>query len=152
MISQVLNWISGFFQNVFGVVLDFLGELLGYLVQGLITVLKLLFRPIFVVIGLIFYILYKIGQLVLLLFKVLLAIGKLVYSFITGLIKTLVGITWTPSAPDHGEWSSAIGQVFQALAPYQLDKIAYVLLFVIWMLTAWAAIKILTGRGAADDD
>lgn len=143
MIANILNWFSGFFQNTFSVILKFLGDLFGYLFQGLINVLKAIFKPILILVAVIFYFIYKLGVLVITLFSVLLGIGKLLYSFVSGLFRTLAGLTWTPTTPQHGSWSQPIRNVFDALSLYQLDKIAYVLLFAIWIMTAVAAIRIL---------
>lgn len=115
--------------------------------NGLVTVLKTIFSPILALVGILFYFVYKLAELVVMLLSVLLAIGKLLYSFVVGLFKTLAGLVWTPTQPNHGSWSDPIRQVFSALEPYQLDRIAYVLAFVVWITTAYAAIKILSSRG-----
>lgn len=151
MVARILNWIGSFFQNLFNQVLSFLSTLFGHLFNGLVTVLKFLFRPVFIVIAMLFYFIYKLGELVVTLFLVLLAIGKLLYSFVMGLFRTLAGFNWSPSTQDHGKWSGAIGEVFTALEPYQLNKVAYVMLFLIWVTTAWTAIKILSARGGGDE-
>lgn len=147
MVSRILNWFGSFFQNLFNVLLRFLSDLFGGLINGLITVLKFLFKPLLALVAIIFYLVYKLGELIVMLLSVLLAIGKLLYSFILGLFKTLAGLVWTAAPPDHGAWSHPIKQVFIALEPYQLGKVAYVLSFAIWLMTAYAAIKILSSRG-----
>lgn len=152
MIAGVLNWIGNFFQNLFSGGLSFIANLFGYLFQGLIDFLKLLFRPVLIVIALLFYFIYKLGELIVMLFMVLLSIGKLLYSFVMGLFRTLAGFVWTPTSPNHGQWSSPIREVFTGLEPFQLDKIAYVMIFAIWIMTAWAAIRILSGRGGSSGD
>ncbi|MFD0717687.1 hypothetical protein [Paenibacillus sp. GCM10027626] len=150
MVAKFLGYISSFFQNLFSVSLDFLGDLFKSLFDGLIVVLKAIFKPILIVVALIFYFVYKVGELVVMLVKVLLAIGKLLYSFVMGLFKTLGGLIWTPAPPNHGAWSKPIQEVFLALEPYQLNKIAYVLMFIIWVLTAVGAIRLLSARGGGD--
>lgn len=146
MVAGILDWIGGFFKSLFAVVLDFLGRLLTGLIQGIITVLKTLFRPVLILVAIIFYFVYKVAELFLALLSVMLAIARLLYSFVQGLIVTIAGFSWTPTTPDHGSWSSAIGEVFDGLAYYQLDKLAYVLLFAIWIMTGVGAIRILTAR------
>lgn len=147
MVAAFLGWFSGFFQNLFTVVLSFFSDLFGQLFNGLIAVLKAIFRPILILVALIFYFVYKLAELFVTLLQVLLAIGKLLYSFVMGLFHTLAGFVWTPATPDHGSWSGPIREVFAALQPYQLDKIAYLLLFAIWIMTALGAIRILSSRG-----
>jgi phage-related protein len=147
MIASILNWISQFFQNLFTVSLNFIKDLFSSLFNGLIEALKAIFMPVLVLIAFIFYFIYKLGELLIVLFQVLLSVGKLIYSFVMGLFKTLAGFVWTPMTPSHGSWSEPIREVFAALEPYQLNKIAYVLMFVIWIFTAVGVVKILSGRG-----
>src|SRR5690606_7762411 len=127
--------------------LNFLSNLFGGLFQGLINVLKLIFKPIFIVVALLFYFLYKLAELVVTLVLVIVAIGKLLYSFMIGLFNTFASMSYTPtSPPNHGSWSYAINQAFAALEMYQLDKIAYIISFGIWVATAFGVIKILSAR------
>lgn len=150
MVARILNAIFTFFQNLFAPVLSFIASLAGHVINAIITVLKAIFKPVLILIAIIFYFVYKVAELFVTLLAVLLAIGKLLYSFVMGLFKTLAGLVWTQTTPPaHGSWSAPIGEVFAALEPYQLDKIAYVLLFVIWVLTAVGAIRILSSRGEA---
>lgn len=150
MVARFLSSVYGFFQNLFSVVLSFLSTLFTGLFNGLIAVLKALFKPVLILVALIFYFVFKVGELVVTLVTVLLAIGKLLYSFVMGLFRTLAGLIWTPTTPNHGSWSRPIGEVFAALEPYQLNKIAYVLMFVIWVMTAIGAIRLLSARGGGD--
>lgn len=144
MIANILNWFSGFLQNLGSVITNAFGVLF----QGIINVLKFIFKPIFALVAIIFYLIYKIAELVVMLIKVLVAIGKLLYSFVIGLFNTIGSLSWSGSSADHGSWSGAFAEVFQALETYQLNKIAYVISFFIWVTTAFAVIKILSNRGA----
>lgn len=146
MIGQVLGAIWGFFQNLFSVVLSAIGDFFGWLLDGLVKILTAIFKPIFILIAIIFYFFYKIAEIFLLLFQVLLAIGKLLYSFVQGLIVTIAGFAWTPTTPSNGSWSHPIKEVFRGLELFQLDKIAYLLMFAIWIFTVLAVIRILSGR------
>lgn len=146
MIGQVLGAIWGFFQNLFSVVLGAIGDFFGWLLDGLVKILTAIFKPIFILIAIIFYFFYKIAEIFLLLFQVLLAIGKLLYSFVQGLIVTIAGFAWTPTTPEDGSWSHPIREVFKALELFQLDNVAYLLMFAIWIFTALAVIRILSGR------
>lgn len=147
MVGQVLRSIWGFFENLTSVVLGAISDLFGWLLDGLVTVLTNIFKPIFMLIAIIFYLLFKIAELFILLFQVLLAIGKLLYSLVQGLIVTIAGLKWTPTTPDHGAWTHPISNAIKGLELYQLDKIAYILLFAIWIMTVIGALRIITGRG-----
>ena len=149
LLQRIFSQIYDFGTNLVQAVLRWLGNALGWLLDKIISFLKTLFKPFLIVIAILFYFLYKVGELVITLFAVILGIGKLLYSLIQGLIVTLAGFTWTPSSPDHGSWSFIIGEVFDALDCYQLDTIAYVIMFVIWITTAYTAIRIISSRGGA---
>ena len=151
MVGRIFGAVYTFFKNLLASGLDFLAGLLGGLFNGLITVLKTIFAPILAIVALIAYFVYKLGELVVTLLAVLLAVGKLIYSFVMGLFRTLAGLSWTPTTPSHGSWSAPIGEVFDALEIFQLDKIAYVLMFAIWVLTALGAIRILSSRGGSGE-
>lgn len=151
MVANFLNWIASFFTNAFGAFANVLSTLFGGLFQGLINVLKFIFKPIFILISIIFYVIYKLGELIVTLVLVIVAIGKILFSFIIGLFNTISSLNWTnTNTSAHGSWSAPIRNVFDALSVLQLDKVAYVISFAIWILTAMAAIKILSGRGGAD--
>lgn len=152
MIAKILRYISDFFTNAFSVVLDFLSRLFGGLFQGLINVLKAIFKPIFIVISIVFYFVYKLGELVVTLVTVIVAVGKLVYSFIVGIFNTIKSLSWTNvDTSSHGSWSNTFQNIFEALELFQLDKLAYVIMFVSWILTALAATRILSNRGSGED-
>lgn len=144
MVRNVLNWIGSFFSNLIGTVLEFLGDLFGFLFQKLFDLLKQLFKPILILIEIIFYFLYKIGLIVVSIVRSFFEIAMVFVSLIKGIFATLAGLTWTPTAPNHGTWSSMIGNVASGLQYFQLDKLAYVFLFLVWIGTAFAAIKILS--------
>lgn len=149
MVGSILNSFWEFSQNLFSPIISFLSTLLGHLFNGLISVIKFIFQPILILAAILFYFISKLAELFLLLIMVLLSLGKLLYSLVQGLVKTLAGFVWTPVTPDHGSWSGAISEVFIALEPYQLDKVAYIIMFVIWVMTAVAAIRMITSRGDA---
>lgn len=152
MIARILQAGWAFLQNLTGAVLGFLATLLAGLVQGIITVLKLLFAPVLMVIALILYFIYKIAAFFILLLSVVLDLGRLLYGFVMGFFKTVSGFTWASNLPaNHGSWSHPIQQSFELFGQFQLDKIAYVLMFCCWVFTAFAAIKILSGGKTADE-
>lgn len=151
MIAQLLKHITDFFQNLFSVVLDFISNLFGYLFQKLFDLLKLLFNPIFILIAMIFYFIEKIATLVVLLFKVLLGIGMIFVSLVQGIFTTLAGFSYTPTARDDGQWSSIFGHISEGLGFFQLDNLAYVLMFLVWFTTAFYAVRILSSMSSGDD-
>jgi hypothetical protein len=151
MIGRFLGWIGGFFQNLATVTFGWISKLLGYLFQNLFDLLKLLFNPIFIVIAMLFYFILKLGTVVVLLFQAVMGIGKLFISLIKGIITTIAGFTFTPSVRSDGKWTSIFSHISDGLGYFQLDNVAYILLFVIWFGTAFAAIRILTSAGGSQE-
>lgn len=152
MIGQFLGWIGWFFQNLFKVTFSFLGNLFGYLFQKLIDFLTILFRPVLIVVALLFYIIYQVGVLVVKLLQVLLGIGKIFIALLKGIIATLAGFTWSPGARNDGQWTSIFQNLSDGMSSYQLDNVAYVLMFLIWFGTAFAAIRIITSMSAGGEE
>jgi hypothetical protein len=152
MIGSILNYIGGFFQNLTSVVFDFLGNLFGYLFQSLFDLLKLLFKPIFILIAILFYFIQKLATLVFLLLKIILGIGKVFVSLVTGIVTTLSGFTYTNTTRNDGTWTGLFSHVSDGFSYFQLDNVAYVLLFLIWFGTAFTAIRIISSMGSGAGD
>jgi hypothetical protein len=151
MIGQFLSWIGGFFKNLATVVFGWISDLLGYLFQKLFDLLRLLFDPILIVIAMLFYFIYKLCAVVALLFLCVMGIGKLFISLVKGIITTIAGFTFTPSVRSDGKWTSIFSHISDGLGYFQLDNVAYILMFVIWFSTAFAAIRILTSAGGSQE-
>ncbi|SFT00463.1 hypothetical protein [Paenibacillus sp. 453mf] len=143
MIRQVLEATWAFFSNLFSVLFGFIADLFGFLFQKLFDFLKLILRPFFIVVALILYFIYKIAELAITLIKVFLALGKLLIAFIKGIFVTLAGFTYTPTTPNQGSWTPIFKNVMQGLDSYQLNTVAFVLMFCIWFATGFAVIRIL---------
>lgn len=143
MIGQFLGWLGSFFSKMFKAGLKFIGDLFGNLFQKLFDLLKWIFNPVFILIAIIFYFLYKIAELLITLFLVFVGIGKVFFALVKGIFKTLAGFTFTPTTRNDGQWTSIFQNVVSGLDSYQLDVLAYVLLFLVWFVTGFAAIRIL---------
>jgi hypothetical protein len=151
MIGNFLSYISGFFQNLISVVLGFLGDFFSYLFQKLMDLLKLLFTPIFIVIAMIFYFIGKLATLVFLLLKIILGIGKVFVSLVTGIVTTLAGFTYTNATRNDGTWTGLFSHISDGFNYFQLDNVAYVLMFLVWFGTAFAAVRIISSMGSGGD-
>jgi hypothetical protein len=151
MIGQFLGWIGDFFTRITNSTFGFLSKLFGYLFQKLIDLLKLLFNPIFMLIGIIFYFIYKVGELALTLLELLLGIGKVFFALVKGIFLTLAGFSFTPSTPNNGQWTSIFTNVVGGMESYQLSTISYILIFLIWFSCGFAAIRIISSMRAGAD-
>jgi hypothetical protein len=121
-----------------------------WLLDGIYALLK----PLFDLVGAIFYFLYKLGVVLVKIVEVVLALGRMLVGLTTGLFKTITGLSFTgrpATLPD------SYNQVFTHLQPVlnslQMDKVAYILTFSIWVFTAFTAIKIIGDmRGGVGSD
>jgi hypothetical protein len=151
MIGQVLGWLGNFLQNLFKVLFTFLGNLFGYLIQKMIDFLTLIFRPVLIVIALLFYFILQVATLVVKLLQVLLGIGKIFVALLKGILATIAGFTWTSSPRDDGQWTSIFHNLADGMGSYQLDNVSYVLMFLIWFGTAFAAIRIISSMSGGGE-
>lgn len=144
MIARYLRAFWTFLERIFQRLFNFLGDLFGNLFQLLFTFLKNLLRPVFVVIALILYLIYKIAELAIALLKLFLGLAKLMVMFVKGIFVTLSGFTFTPSVRSDGSWTPIFKNVVSnGLNYFQIDTLAYVLMFCIWFATGFAAIRII---------
>lgn len=143
MIGNILRATWTFFERMFSRMFSFLGSLFGSLFQALFDFLKMLLRPVFIVVALVLYLVYKIAELAISLIALFLALGKLLVSFIKGIVVTLTGFTFTPSTQNNGSWTPIFKNVVGGLDGFQLDNVAYILMFMIWFATAFAVIRII---------
>lgn len=140
MLSKMFRATYDFFANLMTVVLDAIRNMFAWLGQLIMDFLKILFAPILYIVGFLFYFIFKIGELAVLLIRVLFEIGMIFVSLLTGIFKTLAGLTYTPTTPNHGSWTSVFNNISQSYGLFQLDNVAYVLMFIIWISTAYLAL------------
>jgi hypothetical protein len=139
-----LQHIYEFFGSLFGGIVNFFAALFERFFHAVKQLLMFLFKPLFELLDAIFYFIYKVGLLLVLLVKVILAIGKLLISAIKGLFTTIAGFGYTGGTqhlPDNVQ--ETVSHVLPALQILQLNKIAFIFLFAIWMATVIGIIAII---------
>lgn len=155
----VITWVGtairDFFQWLGGLIWDAVSWLAGFIrdaFQWLVDILIGFFAVIYAVIDGLFYLLFKIGQLAVELFLLFFTLGKVIVAFFVGFARTLGSLWYTPrSSGGHG-YSEMIGRIMGAAAePLQLNVIAYILLFLIWVSTAVLAIRWLSSIRVGGD-
>ncbi|GAA0471882.1 hypothetical protein [Alkalibacillus silvisoli] len=145
VIWDAISWIG----NLIWDAITWLGELLRDIFQFLIDLLISFFEVIYALIDGFFYFLYNIGLLAVKVFMIFFEVGRLIISFIQGITATLQSLFFTPGSTGGHGYSGMLGQIFAALEVFQLNVIAYVLLFIIWISTAFTVVRILSNlRGA----
>ncbi|WP_242291015.1 hypothetical protein [Bacillus cereus group sp. BfR-BA-01455] len=141
------------FKKLFGLlweVIKWIGNLLYRLFKPVIDVFMKVVEVIFALIDALLYFLYSIGLVVTKLFILIFQTAKLLWSLVVGFGKTLASLTYIPHSPGNG-FSSTIGKLFKIAEPMQLNSVAYILLFIIWLFTAVSAIKLVSSIRVGGD-
>lgn len=149
LISDTFGRFFGFLGNLFSNLFDFLSGLVQNALNALADFLQRLFQPVLDLIAAIFHLVEKLWQLLGLLFQLFISLGHLIVAFIQGLFSTLAGLSYsgqTPSGLDSNvmQASSAVTGVFSIL---QLDTIAYLCLFGVWIATAVMVVRMIGSFG-----
>lgn len=138
-IADGFNWLFGL-----------LWDLALFVLNGLYLLLK----PVFDLIGAIFYFLYKIGVVLVKVIELVLMLGRLLVGLTIGLFKTLAGLTYSGNAtsPLPGSYSETVGQLQSIFTSLQFNKVAYLLQFGIWIATGIVALRLIGGmRGGGGE-
>lgn len=129
IIWDVVLWIANFFKG---------------LLQTIVDIIVGFFQVIFDLIAGLLYLIYMIGVLAVKLFLVMFEAGKVLISLVTGFGRTLASLSYSPRGSGGHGYSETIGKLFRALEPLQLAPIAYILLFILWFITAISAMKLIS--------
>lgn len=143
--------VGGILTDAFGRLFDviwggikWIGRLLKKLFQGLVDLFVGFFEVIYALIDGLLYFLYKIGVLAVKLFLLFFELAKMIVSLFVGFARTLASLVYVPRSGSGNGYSDMLGKIFTAMQPLKLEPIAYILLFILWMFTAVAAIKLLS--------
>lgn len=146
LIVSLVNWLRDVFENFFDFLYDlfaWIGELLQRLFQSLINVLVSFFEVIYDLLRGLLYLLYMIGVLAVKLFMLLLNLASLLWSFIEGFGRTVASLFYTERTSSGHGYSEMMGKVADSLNVLQLDVFAYILLFLIWIMTALGVMSVI---------
>ncbi|KAF0994408.1 hypothetical protein V2J23_00815 [Geobacillus thermoleovorans] len=151
VLGGILGDAFGKLFNVIWSVIKWVGRLLKKLFQGLIDLIVGFFEVIYALIDGLLYFLYKIGVLAVKLFLLFFELTKMIVSLFIGFVKTLASLVYIPRSGSGNGYSEMLGKIFAAMQPLRLEPIAYILLFILWMFTAVAAIKLLSSIRVGGD-
>lgn len=135
----LLSWLYDAFDGLFDFLYDlfvWIGDLLERLFQSLIDVLVSFFEVIYDLLRGLLYLLYMIGVLAVKLFQVIFELASLLWAFVQGFAQTLGSLFYTEQTTSGHGYSAMMGEVASNLEVLQLDVVAYILLFLIWIMTA----------------
>lgn len=136
VIWAALGWIADFIKSLF---------------QGLVDILIGFFKAIYALIDGLLYLIYMIGVLAVKLFQVIFEAGKILWSLVVGFVHTLGSLTYSAQSTGGNGYSEMLGKLFSTLQPLQIDVVAYILLFILWFVTAIAAMKLLSSIRVGGD-
>lgn len=135
---------------------NWLFDLLARMFSGLLSGIYWLLQPVFDLLGIVFEFIYWIGVIVVKIVLLVIGVGKFLVGIIAGLFATIFGLGYTGKV---ATLPSSYTDVYTNIKPYlnmlQLDKVAYIMQFSIWIFTAFMAIKIIgsmRGGGGGGDN
>ena len=152
--KKLFGFLGSLFSKLFGVLWDaikWIGNVLKKLFQNLLDVLIGFFKAIYALIDGLLYFLYMIGVLAVKLFQVIFEAAKVLWSLIVGFVRTLSSLHYSPHEGSGNGYSEMIGKLFSNLKVLQIDSIAYILLFILWFITAITAIKLISSIRVGGD-
>lgn len=127
----------------FGYLFGLLWDVCEWVLNGLYAILK----PVFEFIGAIFYFLYKLGVVLYKVLEIVVAIARMLIGISVGLFKTIFGLSYSAStvSPLPNSLNNVVGKLQPIFEQLQFNKLAYILIFAIWIAAALAAMRIIGG-------
>lgn len=139
IIGKLFTATKEFISDSFSALLSFLKNLIGWLLDGIYFLLK----PFISLLDAIFYLLYKLGLLLVDVIFVVISIGRLTIGIMVGGTKTIMTLKYNGDSPDLG----GMALYFDVLQPFidvlHLNIIASIATFGIWIITYYAALRII---------
>lgn len=130
----------------FGYLFRLIWEACSWVLDGIYWLLK----PVFDLLGGIFYFIFKIGVVLYKVLEIVVTVVKLLIGLATGLFRTIFGLSYSgQSAVIPDSYMTIFGKLQPIFASLQLNKVAYLLSFGVWIMAAFVAMRIIGGmRGA----
>lgn len=147
--SDTFGRLFSYLGQLFSNLMDFLAGVVQNALNAMADFLQRLFQPVLDLIAAIFHLVEKLWQLLTLLFQLFLSLGHLIIAFIQGLFATLAGLSYsgqTPAGLDSNAMQAA-GAVTGVFSILQLDTIAYLCLFAVWIATAVMVVRMIGSFG-----
>lgn len=136
-------------RNFFNSLFSYLGDLFQWVLDGLTAIVKPII-DVFIGIG---YFIYKIGVVLVEVLSTVGAVAKLGLGLVTGIFKTITGLSYQGNGPGvPSSIASAVDNLQPIFSALQFNKIGFVLIFSIWVFTAFAAVKIIQSFNVAGDN
>lgn len=152
--KKLFAFLFALFGGLFEVIWDaiqWLGTFFKRLLQDILDVIVGFFKVIYALIEGFLYLLYMIGVLAVKLFLVIFEAAKLLWSLIVGFGRTLASLTYSPRSGSGNGYSEMLGRLFNNLDVLQINTIAYILLFMLWFITAISAMKLISSIRVGGD-
>lgn len=123
----------------FNYLFGFLSSLGSWLLSGIMKLLQ----PVLDFLGFIFYFIYMIGVVLVKVVMLVVGVARLLLGLIIGFFKTITGFGYTGAKTSilPSSYTDAFSHLKPLFDMLQLDKVAYIFIFSIWIYTAWAAMQ-----------
>lgn len=147
--GQKLNDLGQFLGGAIGELGNLIGGLLEKLLQGIVNVLSFLFRPILDILMGIWFFIQQLFNVVILVIQIIVRLFQIVGQMISEVISAIFGFKYTGSQVYYrlpNAYESGFMAVINFLDETGFSKIALIFAFFIWIMTAYAVIKIITRR------
>lgn len=149
MIAELASGIYDFFADFFTKLLSFLASCFSGLFEGIKSLLVFLFEPLLILIATIFYFLYKLGLLIIAVFKFLYSLVVIMFSVMKGLFVTLIGLTYNGTKVNlPPRYQEVVDNMQPAMELLQINKVAVICLWIVWIFVAVAIVRIVGARGS----
>lgn len=124
----------------FNYLFDLLASLFYKIMNGLLWMLQPVFDLIALIFSFVVWIGIIVGKIVLLVF----ALGKMLVGLIVGLFATITGFGYSGGKTNlPASYNDVYTHIKPFLATMQIDKVAYLLQFGIWLMTAFMALNLI---------
>jgi hypothetical protein len=140
IIGSLFSAIKGLLGDLFSGLFWLLKTLGGWILDGI----ALLLRPVFELIGAIFYFLWKLCLLIVDVISVVLLIARLVFGLIVGGTRTILSLAYDGRPPDLGGMASQFEFLQPFVSSLKLDILAGIGAFAVWIITYYAAHRIIS--------
>jgi hypothetical protein len=127
-----------------------LAAYIGGLLRNFAQFLYKLLQPLWDFLGGLMYLLTSLLDVLILVVQMVLLFLQVVLAVVGGVIRTVVSlVTWDPSqvAPEVNHFANGTGLFFDLLNSMGGNVVAQVLQWAIWLLLAWAILRLFAGGG-----
>lgn len=139
IIGSLFDAIKGFFGDVFSGFFSLLKTLGGWILDGI----ALLLKPVFAILDAIFYFIWQLGALLIDVVSLVLLLARFLMGLIIGGTRTILSLAYDGRDADMGGMAGQFSWMQPFIDGLHLNVIAGIASFGVWILTYFAAQRII---------